>query len=220
MRVLNDFAVDGQRAGSLAILLPGALQQPEDFVQAGFADAVRRRSLPLDLALVDFGLEFIGETADGSALELLHRDVVLPATAQYTHIWLAGISIGGFIAVSYADRYPDTVGGLCLLAPYPGNRVVTGEIEAAGGLAQWRAENIDEDDAERRMWRWLQKNGEAAMPVVLGYGLDDRFAGGHRLMSEALAPQRVFSTPGGHDWPVWRQLWEQFLESRTFPAAG
>src|SRR5947208_4998963 len=31
--------------------------------------------------------------------------------ASYGEIWIAGISLGGFMALSYADRYPETVDG-------------------------------------------------------------------------------------------------------------
>lgn len=215
MRILHDFAEPGRRAKTLAILLPGALQQPEDFMQAGFIDAVRDRKLSIDLALVDFGMQYIGESTDGTALQHMHDHLLQPALSQgYEEIWLAGISIGGFIAIAYADRYPDQIDGLCLLAPYPGNRVVTREIEAAGGIAQWRADSIAQDDAERRIWRWLKAHREmpSAPAVHLGYGREDRFAPGHRLMAEALAAHCTDAVIGGHDWPAWRQLWENFLD--------
>lgn len=217
MRILHDFARPGQRAPSLAVLLPGALQQPEEFVSAGFVEAVRRRKLPLDLALLDPGLQFIGEAADGTALRRIHDSVMLPALdAHYEQIWLAGISIGGFMAIAYAQRYPDLATGLCLLAPYPGNRIVTNEIAAAGGLVKWQPKSIEQDDAERRVWHWI-KAPPAGMRIHLGYGRDDRFAAGHRLMAEALAQDCVDTTAGGHAWPVWLQLWENFLDRRTFP---
>jgi pimeloyl-ACP methyl ester carboxylesterase len=218
MRVLNDFAINGERARSLAILLPGALQQPEDFVRSGFVEAVRKRNLSLDLWLVDPGLQFIGEAANGLAQQRIHESVIQPALlAKYQEIWLVGISIGGFMAIDYADQHPGLIGGLCLLAPYPGNRIITGEIMAAGGLAQWLPDSIEDGDAERRVWRWLKTHREhaASVRIHLGYGLEDRFAPGHRLMAEVLAPDCVDTAAGGHDWPVWRQLWENFLDRRA-----
>lgn len=215
MRILHDFAKPGQRAKALSILLPGALQQPEDFMQAGFIDAVRNRGLSIDLALVDFGMQYIGESTDGTALQQLHNHLLQPILSEgYGEIWLAGISIGGFIAIAYADRYPGQVDGLCLLAPYPGNRIVTREIEAVGGISQWRPDCVAQDDAERRVWRWLKMHREmpAAPAIHLGYGREDRFAPGNRLMAEALAAPCTDSVAGGHDWLAWRQLWENFLD--------
>ncbi|RJG07702.1 alpha/beta hydrolase [Noviherbaspirillum cavernae] len=214
MRVLHDFAIPGQRARTLAILLPGALQPPEEFVQNGFVDAVRRRRLALDLALVDPDLQTIGAATDGSALLRLHDELLLAQRenydAIYDAIWLCGISIGGFMAMAYAARYPGNVSGLCLLAPYLGNRMVTGEIAAAGGIAQWRADVIADDDAERQVWRWL-KSG-ARPPMHLGYGREDRFAPDHRLMAATLDPHCVDCIGGAHDWPTWLALWENFLD--------
>jgi enterochelin esterase-like enzyme len=51
----------------------------------------------------------------------------------------------------------------------------------------------------------------------LGFGTEDRFAAGHRLMAAALEPETVSTVPGGHDWRTWRQLWENFLDVRCAP---
>ena len=215
MRVLHDFAKDESGARALAILLPGALQQPEDFIEAGFAAAVRKRGLPLDLALLDFGLEFIGQAADGSCLPLLDEQVMQAQWhRKYQHVWLVGISIGAVIAIDYADRYPGRVDGLCLLAPYPGNRMTTGEIAAAGGLRLWLPGAVADNDAERRVWRWLKaRRGQTAgVRIHLGFGREDRFAAGHRLMAQAQIADSVDTVAGGHAWPVWRALWDNFLD--------
>jgi hypothetical protein len=222
MRVLHDFAIDGNHARSLAILLPGALQQPEDFVKSGFVDAVRKRKLSIDLALVDPGIQFIGEAIDGSALQRIHEQVVLPAVhANYREIWLVGISISGFLAIAHADKYPDPAIGLCLLAPYPGNRMITGEISVAGGLGQWQPDFIENDDAEHKIWHWLKTYRQHAPStrVHLGFGLEDRFAPAHRMMAEVLDANCVDTVAGGHDWPAWQHLWENFLDRRMSPFA-
>ena len=83
MRVLYDMAYPDRHARTLVILLPGALQQPEELVQAGLIDAVRMRSLPLDLALPDLQLKYVGETMDGSILQRMHEEEEQPA-------WLDG----------------------------------------------------------------------------------------------------------------------------------
>lgn len=213
MRVLHDFAIDGRRAQSLIILLPGALQQPEDFVRFGFVESVRKRALSIDLSLVDLGLRYITDATDGTALQRIHYGIVKPAQhMNYQEIWLAGISIGGFMAMAYADHFAGNVSGLCLLAPYPGSRILSGEIIAAGGIARWQ--NTANDDAERRAWQWLKTcRTQAQLPDIhLGYGRDDRFASGQHLMAEAIGADSVNTIAGGHHWPVWQQLWSNFLD--------
>lgn len=219
MRVLHHSAHADRRATSLVIMLPGALQQPEDFVQAGFIDAVRKRGLSIDLALVDLGFEFIGDTINGSALQRIDAELVQPGRLQcYDAIWLGGISIGGLIASAYANCYPGQLDGLCLLSPYPGNRMLLREIAAAGGLDRWPADAGAEQDAERAMWRWLQARGQQAREqgggerVHLGYGRQDRFAPSLQLVADALAGQQIDTIPGDHDWPTWQKLWENFLD--------
>lgn len=213
MRVVHDCADRNRPAPALVIVLPGALQQPEDLVRAGFVEAVRQRALPIDLALVDLDLRYITDITDGTTLRQVHDEVVQPAQrGNYREIWLAGISIGGFVALAYGDRYGANLAGLCLLAPYPGNRILTAEIAAAGGIARWQ--NSDRDDAERRVWQWLKTcRSQPPMPAIhLGYGRDDRFASGQRLMADAIGAEHVDSIAGGHDWPVWQQLWINFLD--------
>ncbi|MEO8408838.1 MAG: alpha/beta fold hydrolase [Oxalobacteraceae bacterium] len=215
MRILSDFAIPGQRAPALAILLPGALQQPEDLVRAGFIETVRQRALSLDLALLDLGLEYIGDSTGGTVLQRIDECMVQPARLNnYREIWLVGISLGGFIAISYAERYPGLISGLCLLAPYPGNRILTGQIKAAGGLQQWSANSAADDDAECRVWCWLnaQREQAAAVQIHLGYGREDRFVSGQQLMAETLAAHTVDIVAGGHDWPAWQQLWINFID--------
>jgi len=212
MRSLADFAQPGRQAETLIILLPGALHQPEDFVREGFVDAVRNRGIAMDLLLA--GLRF-DHVADEQALPQLHAELVEPSLAAgYRHIWLAGISIGGYVAMNYADRYPGGMAGLFLVAPYPGNRMTTQEIAAAGGLLSWQPGELAEGDTERRNWRWLQSHAKSGIEVHLGYGAEDRFAPGHAMMAEALPAGRVDCVAGGHDWPAWRDLWQRFLDRR------
>ena len=66
-------------------------------------------------------------------------------------------------------------------------------------------------------WRALQALASRPhVPLWLGYGSEDRFAGGHALMAAVLAPHQVTTLAGGHDWPTWLRLWQHYLElSRT-----
>lgn len=211
MRIVHDPANLNSRAPVLAILLPGALQPPEQFIDAGFVEAVRQRELALDLAMIDLNLQFIGEATDGSALARLH-EFVTTQQAHYREIWLAGISIGGFMAMAYVQSHPGQIAGLCLLAPYPGNRMLANEIRAAGGLPHWQTPCADNDD-ECRVWQWLQRFDVSTLRhMYYGYARQDRFAAGQQLMAQAFPAPCVDVVEGTHDWPAWQQLWNNFLD--------
>jgi hypothetical protein len=69
-----------------------------------------------------------------------------------------------------------------------------------------------QDDHERRVWRWFKSQASRTVTVFLGYGKDDRFAAAHAALADALPPARVHVATGGHDWPTWRNIWNQFLD--------
>ncbi len=209
MRYLIDSETPGKTASTLIILLPGATYLPEDFISQGFVQAVRERNLDMDLMLVELQFEQI---ADQTVLRDLNRVVVIPAMSQYQTIWLAGISIGGYIAMAHAHCYPGQVHGLFLMAPYPGNRMTTGEISNAGGLHAWQPGDIAEDDVERGNWAWLKQSQQ--VEIHLGYGSEDRFADGIALMEQVIPATQVDKIQGDHTWPVWQQLWFNFLDKQ------
>lgn len=192
----------------LLVMLPGAYDTPADFVDHGFDRLARAAGLqwqahPTDLTAI----------ADGALVHRVHREVILPARARgVSRILLGGISIGGLTALTYADTYPDTVDGVVLIAPYPGNRTITRHIETAGGVAEWTPGALSTDEGELRGWRALKTLADAATPRLwLGFGESDRFAPGHRLMADALPAAQVVTAAGGHDWPTWQLLWERLL---------
>ncbi|BCM25125.1 alpha/beta fold hydrolase [Methyloradius palustris] len=209
MRILTDLYPHDQLAPALLILLPGAYGMPEDFVAYGFVSALRDQQLPMDVAMLELPFN---QVADDSLLAEIHTQLVQPALAAGQAVWLAGISIGGYLAMAYAESYPNQIAGMFLMAPYPGNRMITNEIMAAGGLASWSPEAVTTLDTERRIWRWLKESATINIPIHLGIGQDDRFSAGHRMMATALPPAHVDSIAGGHEWAVWRQLWQNFLD--------
>jgi pimeloyl-ACP methyl ester carboxylesterase len=193
------------------IWLPGAYQSAQDFLTAGFAAAVHERQAPLDLSFVDMEFAYLGDRA---ALELLRSDIVRPARSAGVSIWLGGISLGGLTALDYAASYPDEVDGLCLLAPYLGNRILTSEIARAPGLEAWQPGELAQIDEERRIWRYIKSRNADSRPLYLGFGRSDRFCAAHELLAATLPPESVDVIDGGHDWPTWFRLWENFLSSR------
>jgi pimeloyl-ACP methyl ester carboxylesterase len=193
------------------VWLPGAYQTAQDFLTAGFAAAVRQRQAPLDLLFVDMEFAYLGDRA---ALQLLRSDIVLPARTAGVSIWLGGISLGGLTALDYAASCPDEIDGLCLLAPYLGNRILTAEIARAPGLAAWQPDELAQIDEERRIWRYIKSRGADSRPLYLGFGRCDRFSAAQELLAATLPADSVDVIDGGHDWSTWVHLWENFLESR------
>jgi dienelactone hydrolase len=212
MRTIFEPAETDAIAPTRVLLLPAAYAAPEDFVREGFVRAARDRLLGLDLVFVELKLQHL---TDRTVLRRLRHEVVLPARALGCRsIWLGGISLGGYVAIAYAERYPQEIDGLCLFAPYLGNHIVTGEIERANGVHAWSPGAVADDDDERRIWRFIKEHRNRPSPLHLGFGRDDRFADSHRLMAAALDPESVDVVPGGHEWLAWRQLWANFLDSR------
>jgi len=217
MQVLRTPAADGAVARVSIVMLPAAYAAAADFVRAGFAAAVRARRLAIDLAFVAPELR---HATDRAPLAQLRDEVIAPARAQGVAVWLGGISLGGYLALCYAARHADELAGLCLFAPYLGSHLITGEIERAGGLDAWRPGEPAADDEERRVWCFIARARCGPLPIHLGLGREDRFARRHRLLAAALAGRPVDSVPGGHDWPTWHRLWENFLDARFRHATG
>src|SRR6478672_5093934 len=175
---------------TLLVLLPGRFDAPQDFVEHGFVEAVRRRKLNADIAIPDLHL---GYYLQRSAVDRLRDDILLPAKAAgYRRIWLAGVSLGGLGSLLYLQLHAEPVDGAILIAPYLGRDPVIDDIAGAGGLAAWNPGALDEDDYERQLWRWLRTYGEgrpasgARPDLYVGYGAEDRFARSNALLAAML----------------------------------
>jgi pimeloyl-ACP methyl ester carboxylesterase len=197
------------------VLMPGAYHTIEQFERAGFDQAVRARNLGVELILATPELAYL---TDRRWIAALHDEIVQPASAdQRVPLWLGGVSLGGFMALRFAAQYPASIAGLCLLAPYLGSRIIAAEIAAHADMASWHSGELDEDDDERRMWRYTTRLRHSMTPtrVYLGFGGSDRFADTQQLLAAALPTAHTTTrvVAGGHDWPVWRTLWDQFLDA-------
>jgi hypothetical protein len=193
----------------LLVMLPGAGIDASDFATQGMITAVHDNTPNVDIIVAhpDMGLYL-----EGGVTDILQNAVIAPALARgVTRIWLLGISLGGMGALLYASAHQQNIEGIFLLAPFLGTRGTTAEILHAGGLTAWSAENSTATAPEQRLLIWLQTHltTSAAHPIIyLGYALQDRFAPAHKLLAQQLPPARVATTPGGHDWPSWRTLWQ------------
>jgi hypothetical protein len=212
MRSILNAAVPGAVAPTRIVCLPGVYHAAEDFIAAGFDRSVRRRGLPIDLLFVDVQMQHL---RDRSVLDDLQRQVVEPARDRGCEsLWFAGISLGGFIALDYAVSHPTDLDGICLLAPYLGNRMLTAQIARAPGLDAWARQTVADTDAESRIWHFIQAQPAHARLLYLGFGSEDRFVDAQRLMADALPPEAVDVVQGGHDWRAWTILWENFLDAK------
>jgi pimeloyl-ACP methyl ester carboxylesterase len=197
------------------LLLPGAHQQPGDFVRSGFDAAMHERRLAFDLILAAPQLAHL---TDRDWLPQLHQQVVQPARAAGHFLWLGGISLGAFMALRFAAQYPGCIDGLCLIAPYLGSRIVAAEIARCQTLQAWQPQVPDEQDDERHIWRYVRDLGIAndqggtGPRIFLGFGEADRFADTQRLLARALPAASTSRVDGGHEWPVWQRLWGIFLD--------
>ena len=211
------------RPDTLLVFLPGSYSSADDFIDEGFVATVRERRVAADVLLVDAHLGYYSER---SIVDRLHADVVVPARAAgYRHVWLIGISIGGYGALLHSLMPPagDVAGidGIVLIAPYLGDRRVSVSVESAGGLRSWPAPAapLPPNEVDQAVWRWLQGyTKDAVRPrLFLGYGESDRFEFSDRLLAAALPPAQVVAVPGGHDWPTWRALWRRLLPAMALP---
>jgi pimeloyl-ACP methyl ester carboxylesterase len=209
MRSIFCAAVAGTRAPTQMIWLPGAYHSAQDFVDQGFARAAAQRQVALDLLFVDLQMRHLD---DRDVFQRLRSEIVLPARDSGAAVWLAGISLGGMVALDYASSHSGELDGLCLLAPYLGNRMLINEIAATSGLAGWQPGELAESDAERRIWRYIKTRVDSAK-LFLGYGREDRFSAAHDLLAATLAADWVEVIAGGHEWGTWLTLWEKFLDS-------
>jgi pimeloyl-ACP methyl ester carboxylesterase len=194
--------------GACVVLLPGAYQQLTDFIHRGFDTALQQRRVALDLILA---APEPAHLTDRNWLPRLHDEVVHPARAAGEMVWLGGISLGAFMALRFAAQYPQLIDGLCLIAPYLGSRIVAAEI-ARCPPQSWQPGALADDDDERHIWRYLQGLRAPKPQVFLGFGTHDRFADTQRLLARTVPHASARQIAGGHDWPVWRELWDNFLD--------
>ena len=217
MELLHDDRACARQAPVLLVLLPGANMSPAEMQAEGMIEALRQRQLAVDAVIAGTGLEYV---YNGSMLERLRDDVIAPYRARgYSRIWLAGISLGGYVAMGYALRNPGQVEGIFALAPYLGRRALVQEVADAGGARRWQAgaQPRGSDDVDHALWQWLATRPAGAPALHLGYGSEDRFAQGHALLAQLLPPAQVQTVPGGHDWAPWRRLWSDWLDRDLLP---
>lgn len=201
------------QSNTLIIFLPGISDLAEDFEQRGVIDDMWRRGIAADAIAVD---AHFGYYASEVVVERMTNDVIAAAhEAGYEEIWLAGISLGGFGAATYASHHTLHIDGLLLLAPYLGSDSLIEEIAEAGGINNWKPGHVHKGDHQRSLWTWFKRHfahGNSKLQIYLGYGTSDKFARANALLADSLPQDHVFAIAGGHDWHTWKRIWQMFLE--------
>jgi pimeloyl-ACP methyl ester carboxylesterase len=221
LEVLRYASGRGQPEANLLVFLRGIGGDHASFAEEGLVADIQSRGLPYDMAAPN---AHVGYYADGTLTIRLKTDVIDPARAAgYRRIYLVGVSMGGTGALLYARDYPEGIAGIFLIAPVLGSAEITDEIRAAGGLAAWQPGFYDPaEEGERRLWHWLQTayagGSGSGPPLYLGYGEEDHYGDGQRLLDAILPAARVYRTDGGHTVPAFKDLWRRFLEDGFFPA--
>ena len=100
--------------------------------------------------------------------------------------------------------------------PYPGQPPDHQRHRPASGLDAWQPTAEELRPGIPRVP--LAQGAAADLPVFVGHGRDDRFAGGMRAIAERFPANARQCVAGDHDWPAWRDLWEHFLDRRLFNA--
>jgi pimeloyl-ACP methyl ester carboxylesterase len=194
----------------ILVLLPAAATTADDFMREGFVEdlvaqgvaaTVVRGEVPVDMYAAD------------RIVTLLREQVLATRRAGAgNRVWFAGISLGGMTALACAEAHRELINGVVAIAPWPGPRTLWDDVPGAGGIAAWSARRREARfDDERRIWRWLGEGAPGGPEVVIGYGAQDRFAEGQRLLGDALPAERRLIVDGAHDWPTWRALWQRSL---------
>jgi hypothetical protein len=214
MHYVNDFFECGIRPKTLLVLLPGAYDTPQDYIDQNFIKEVRNRNIYVDIQIVD---AHIGYYTNAQIVKRLEDEVVAPAKSKgYENIWFIGISLGGYGSLLYSMKNPKALEGMFLMAPYMGVNEVHMDVQSQGGLKTWVIRN--DSTADLNLWQWLKGYAlpSSDMPkLYLGFGDNDRFAKPNGLLADVLPKTRSMIIPGGHDWKTWHQLWAQFLETSS-----
>lgn len=206
----------------------------------GFIEALHRERLSINVIAAD-AVRF-SESSEyffgGGAVSHLRDDILTPVRASQhsQHVWLIGISAGGFAALRTAAELEGEIDGIVAIEPFlrspPGTIKA---VERAGGLSTWQATakapftNSTQFD---QLWRWLKERAakpEQSPALFVGWAIPEEPANkqtverpldapvnGDALLGKALPQYRAFTVEGGHNFTSWKALFERFLKQGEF----
>jgi S-formylglutathione hydrolase FrmB len=226
-------------------LLHGALNDEKAWTEQGDAEAITA-GLPLIVVMPDSGRSggyadwFNGGAGGPPEWERYHVDQLIPfVDARYRTVArrsgraVAGLSMGGFGAMTYAARHPDTFVAAAAFSGAvdtnnPLDIAITGD-EPFGPRAtqeiRWRARNPWDLAENLRGLRLVVRTGDGAtVGDVVETVVHQMNVGFHERL-DALGIPHTWDDygPGTHTWPYWqrdlRATLPQFMEAFRHPPA-
>jgi pimeloyl-ACP methyl ester carboxylesterase len=200
----------------LILLLPGRLSPPEEFVQFGIVDLVRKHRPQARIVAPDLHL---GYYMKGLVDTCMHEEIIDPAKQQGLSVTIIGISMGGLGALIYSLRFPGKVDEMFLLSPFVGDQKLLAEIEKAGGLKNWSSPvetPRSKSEALQKLWmemkrQWLPHSGPP-FPFTLVVGKSDKLLSSNQFFAHSiLKPDQLIEIEGGHEWDCWQRGIELLL---------
>jgi len=202
-------------APPLVVLLPGFGDAGEVYAERGVVAMIQRAHPDVDVVTVDARFRYYTGL---QIVERLRDDVLRPARrAGARSIWLVGTSMGGLGALLVAERHPELVDGLILIAPYFGSRRTLDRIRASGGLSTWSPPAAARQRYDEELWVFLQRRARQpeGFPIFLAYGADDGGVPSFAVLGAALPESCVVVRPGAHGWTTWVRLWSELVQRWT-----
>ena len=199
------------------VMLSGRYSSPMEFDREGLVEQIQKKRPEARIVVPDLHL---GYYMNRTVEICLWEEILSPAYTEGMQVTMVGVSMGGLGALIAALKYPHAVHEVLLLAPYLGEPELVEEISQAGGLAFWKAGNVeavDKDSSMRLLWArlketWLTASGPE-IPVALACGLRDRHRVSNELFARSfLTSENYHEVAGGHDWAAWRLGLEAMLK--------
>lgn len=196
---------DPDKADQVVVMLPGIRDRGSDFIVEGFVEDARPLINEGRLALVVADAH-VGYYRDRTVTQRLVEDILDRWPRR--KLGFAGISLGGFGALTVARQHPGRIDSLLLLAPFLGEkpflqRVASGRPQPMQGDEPLQQELV-------HIWQFLL--GKDIPDITLAYGRDDSFMAHYTALRRLGADFPMPSIEGGHNWNTWRTLWRQWLK--------
>lgn len=214
---IHDKIVQENLKKNLIIMLPGAKNTAQQFFDYDFVSELRRHILDIDVFAIDTHVDLYLEYSD---VEQLLINILMEARSiGYINIWLLGISLGGTGVMLAATNNSVDIKGIFLIAPYLGSRGFIAEINRAGGLLNWKNNEININDHERilldRIKNYLAQS-EKLPYLYIGCGDKDRYIASSEIFLPLRPEHHLTIVSGGHDWEAWGNIWKTILANNPF----